>query len=198
MHRDAGHEIASQLVRYELTVARYELCRVGVAGILSGLLRGQVRELLGYQVMILRESLELLMRLLKLLLRLLQQRRIDLLGIRLRLLPSSNGPVVARDVASSTLAAVIGRSFARRSWASAAGNRTRCSRKGWRWGPPENLAGRMLAGRMLAGRTLAGRTLLEENRIPPVDSQSLPVDNRGFLENRSYLADKTCWPPLTG
>src|SRR6266403_4922124 len=91
MHRDAGHEIASQLVRYELTVARYELCRVGVAEILSGLLRGQVRELLGYQVMILRESLELLMRLLKLLLRLLQQRRIDLLGIRLRLLPSSNG-----------------------------------------------------------------------------------------------------------
>jgi len=84
MHRDTRHEVGSQLTRYELTGARYELTTVRAAGLLSGLLRGQLRELLRDQVMILRESLQLV-------LRLLEHRRIDLLRSRQRLLPRPNG-----------------------------------------------------------------------------------------------------------
>jgi hypothetical protein len=102
MHRDTGHETASHLVGYELTgsreltanreltAARNELrgighC-VGIAEvlILNGLLSRQLRELLGDPLMVLRQPLELLLRLLK-------QCRVDLLGADLRLLPSAGG-----------------------------------------------------------------------------------------------------------
>jgi hypothetical protein len=89
MHCDTRHEVGSRLAGYELTGARYELTSVR-AGIVNGLLRGQLRELLCDQVVILRESLQLLLRL-QVLLRLLEHRGIDLIRIRLRLLPCPNG-----------------------------------------------------------------------------------------------------------
>src|SRR5579859_8247268 len=88
VHRDPRHEAGSHLVRYELVRCKLAAARVlGAvrgAGTLRGHLRRQLRELLRNQVMILRESLQLLVRL-------LQQRGIDLLGIRLLLLPSAAG-----------------------------------------------------------------------------------------------------------
>ena len=64
MHCDTGHEVGSQLAGYELTGARYELTGVRTGGIVNGLLRGQLRELLCDPGVILRESLQLVLRLL--------------------------------------------------------------------------------------------------------------------------------------
>jgi hypothetical protein len=58
MHRDTGREVPSQLARYELTCARYELAGVRSDRALNGLLRRELRELLRYQVMILSELLQ--------------------------------------------------------------------------------------------------------------------------------------------
>lgn len=77
MHGDTGHEVRCHL-------ARYELAGVRVAGILSCLLRRQLRELLCDQVMVLREPLQ------QIVLRLLRQRGIDLLWISQGLLPCTD------------------------------------------------------------------------------------------------------------
>jgi hypothetical protein len=58
MHRDSGCKAASQLARYELAGAHYELTGKGCVGTLDRLLRGQLRKLLGDQVVILRELLQ--------------------------------------------------------------------------------------------------------------------------------------------
>jgi hypothetical protein len=103
MHRDTGHEVGSQLAGYELTGVR-------ITGIVNGLLRGQLGELLCDQVVILRESLQLV-------LRLLEHRRIDLLRIRLRLLPCPNGwadPVCDAPVCYAVESAYPGRVLKRR------------------------------------------------------------------------------------
>src|SRR5882757_2175110 len=80
MHRDSGCKAASQLARYELAGARYELTGKGRNGTLHRLLRGQLCELLGDQVVILRELLQQLVT------------RVDLLlDVRLLLCPRADG-----------------------------------------------------------------------------------------------------------
>jgi hypothetical protein len=111
MHRDTRHEVGSQLAGYELTGARYELTGVRAGGIVNRLLRGQLRELLCDQVVILRESLQLVLRLLE------EHRGIDLLRIRLRLLPRPYGladPVCDGPVCHAVESAYPGRVLKRR------------------------------------------------------------------------------------
>src|SRR6266403_2205573 len=82
MHRDTGHEVRSQLARYELAGA-LELAGVRIDRALNRLLCSQLGELLSHQVMVLSELLQQVMT--------RCYRRIALLWVWLRLRPRADG-----------------------------------------------------------------------------------------------------------